>query len=147
MPVPTMLRSLFGVSLICLSVIGCGEAPPQRVQVFPVEGQLTRDGQPLANAFVVLHPRGGDAGKIPPAQAQTDEQGKFRLTTYEKNDGAAAGDFDVTVQLYQLVEEGGSLVTGPNVLPAKFGSPTTTDIRVTVAPGQNQIKPIDLITR
>ena len=110
----------------------------------PVEGQLNYQGKPLANALVVLHPRDTTDSRLLPATAQTDAAGKFQLTTYEKGDGAASGEFTVTVQCYRLKKNGGSFEPGPNILPAKFAQAESSDIVVRVAEGKNSLPPITL---
>src|SRR6187399_1844028 len=61
------------------SIAGCNSR--DGVALFPVEGELKCNGQPLAGAQVVFHPRERTA-KVPPARAQTDASGKFKLTTF-----------------------------------------------------------------
>jgi hypothetical protein len=112
--------------------------------VFPVSGQVTWNGQPLPNAFVVLHPKSTQDPRSLTARAQTDQSGNFRVTTYETGDGAPVGDYVVTVAYHQPVNAGGGYEPGPNVLPAKYASPETTDLTVRVAEGPNQLPAISL---
>lgn len=122
---------------------GCGPAD-DRVAVYPVSGQVRLNGQPLANALVVFHPQNPADTRTPVAQGRTDDSGKFQLTSYETRDGAAAGEFAVTVQSFQLIKQGDSYTPGPNILPAKLAKPDSTDIRVTIGPQPNELAPIDL---
>ena len=134
------LLILFGTSF------GCGQSGAGRVAVYPVEGKVLLKGQPLEHALVVLHPRhpGGEAATAPSARAQTDATGTFVLTTYENRDGAAAGEYAVTVQHYPLVKTGESYAAGPNSLPQRIATPETTDIFVKVAEGPNTLQPIEI---
>lgn len=135
--------SLLGAALVMLGG-GCGRSSGDRVAVFPVEGAVTFDGKPLADALVALHPKNPAEHKAPTAQGRTDAQGKFRLTTYESNDGAAAGEYKVTVQYFPLQQNGESYSPGPNALAPKLAVPDQSDIVVKVAEGPNQLDPIEV---
>lgn len=127
--------------------LGCGEAKTARVAVHPVEGKVLLRGKPLSNAFVIVHPKGAaseGALPVPAARAQTDANGVFVLSTYEHGDGAAVGEYAVTVQHYPLVKTGESYAAGPNDLPPRLATPQSTDIFVTVAEGKNTLPPIDI---
>ncbi len=125
-------------------LIGCSAKHPDRLSVFPVQGQVTVNGQPLANAFVVLHPKGGSDPRLLAARGQTDQNGNFKVTTYEAGDGAPVGEYAVTVEYHPLINLGGSYEPGPNVLPPKLASPSTTDVTVRVAASPNTLPPIDV---
>lgn len=139
-------RAVGGVLvLVCCAVMpGCGPSGPARLPVHPVSGSLTFQGKPLANALLVLHPKTKDPERPFSARAQTDANGAFKVTTYDQDDGAPAGEYAVTVQYYQLVGQGGSFEPGPNVLAPKLSTPETTDITVRVAEGPNTLAPIEV---
>jgi hypothetical protein len=59
-----------------------------------VEGVVLLDNEPVAEATVLFIPEGGTGQ---PAHGMTDENGKFRLSTFQENDGALAGAYKVTV--------------------------------------------------
>lgn len=121
---------------------GCSQPPEPgsgpRVAVFPVSGKVQIEGDSPSGAVVVFH---SVSKTTPPASATVDSEGRFKLTTYETGDGAPAGEYSVTVSLRKLVTKDGDSITGPNVLPAKFASPTTTPFKVTVAAAPNELKP------
>ena len=123
---------------------GCSKSPIERQPVHPVQGQVTWQGKPLAGALVVLHPKSKEGPSTYSARGQTDQQGRFQLTTYDSNDGAPLGDYAVTVQYYQVVQDGASFEPGPNVLSPRLASPDSSDILVTVAEGPNQLAPIEV---
>lgn len=131
-------------SFVVAAMCGCGAAEGERVQVFPVTGLITQGGKPLAGAQVVFHPKNPADSRTPVAQGRTDEAGKYQLTSYETNDGAAAGEYAVTVQYYPLIKNGESFSPGPNVLPPKLATPETTDLKATVAAAPTEVPPIEV---
>ena len=120
---------------------GCGSS--DGIELFPVDGELKVNGQPLAGAQIVFHPH-QSPGDVPPARAQTDASGKFKLTTLDTHDGAPAGMYSVTVQYYPLVQQQDEFVAGRNVLPPKYASPATTDLKVEVAKGRNSLGALEV---
>lgn len=122
---------------------GCGSGLPHPV---PTEGIVILDGRPVAGAAVLFAP---DAGGRP-ATGQTDEEGRFKLTTFEEHDGAVVGTHKVTVTLVEssypaLVQEqflaematnGGSARLPRDVLkwvvPKKYSFTETSGLTATV---------------
>jgi len=119
---------------------GCGKSGPERLPVFPVSGQVLYKDKPLPNAQITLHPKNADP-KALPAQAQTDQNGNFQVTTYEAGDGAAFGEYVVTVKCYQLIKNGDSYERGPNILPPKLANAQSTDWKIQVAEAPNSLPP------
>jgi hypothetical protein len=113
------------------------------VPVHPVTGAIQFRGKPVNGAFVTLHPK-APADGVPSPRASVAKDGSFAVSTYDGGDGAPAGDYVLTVQWYKPVKVGNDLVGGPNVLPAKYANAKTSDIRITVAAGENRLRPIQL---
>jgi len=92
---------LYSVGRLCLVfagslvLAGCGGGGggAAHVSVYKVNGTLTLQGNPLARAIVTFSPKEGQ----PVAFGMTNDQGEFTLTTYTDGDGAAAGNYGVTV--------------------------------------------------
>jgi hypothetical protein len=122
---------------------GCGKADPNLLPVFPVKGQVQFEGRPTPGALVVLHPARADP-QTPCPRGKVDKDGAFALSTYSANDGAPTGDYTVTVQWQGLVGSGEDVRIGPSLLPPKYSNPKTSDLRVRVAEGSNQLAPIQL---
>jgi hypothetical protein len=77
--------------ILLLAAVGCS-----RTGVVPVEGVVKLDGKALPEAtvqFLSQESGGRDATGF------TNPEGKFRLTTYQANDGALPGRYKVIVQV------------------------------------------------
>ena len=132
------------VSLGTALLAGCGSGGPERVPVVKVETKVLFEGQPLPGAFVVLHPKANVNPKAISARGYVDELGNLKPTTYIEGDGVAPGEFAVTVEYRPLVQTADGVSAGPNVLPERYASPTTTDLIIRVAEGKNEVPPLNL---
>ena len=74
------------------AVEGCGP-PVVRYDMLPVGGVVTMEGQPLANADVILESEAGPRGF-----GVTDAAGKFSVTTRQFGDGLPAGRYRVSIR-------------------------------------------------
>jgi hypothetical protein len=75
--------ALFG-GCVCLLISGCSQ-----VEVYPVTGTITMNGQPLQSVHVFFFP---DSQAGMDSRATTDEEGKFELQTMDlKHKGAIPG--------------------------------------------------------
>lgn len=79
---------------------GCGPKPPEIPPTFPITGTVTIDGKPTPMVQVLMWP----IDKMPewidtrlqaPHWANTDPEGKFKITTYNAGDGAPPGEYNV----------------------------------------------------
>jgi hypothetical protein len=75
---------------LALLAAGCGES---RKPVFPVQGKvLDAEGKPASGAKLIFHPIDDkDPNAVRPVGV-ADESGSFTLTSYNKGDGAPAGN-------------------------------------------------------
>jgi len=102
----TMYKKIIGLFCVALMVtlVGCGASHPS---LTVVTGTVTYDGEPLADATIVLMPDGGD-GTAKTADGRTDAQGQFKLvTTFPDGaviDGAVEGAYVLRVVKYEEVE-------------------------------------------
>jgi hypothetical protein len=120
---------------------GCGNKEP-RQPVFPVHGRVLFHGQPAANALVVFHPLTTDEKDPIRPRGQVQPDGTFTLSTYQSGDGAPAGDYRVTVELWLSsanADEGPS-----NRLPAKYANPQTSGLTARVEAGPTDLQPFQL---
>ena len=140
------VSQLFGFAVaaaLILPALGCGRSDKNHVAVHPVQGTIQFRGQPIEGAFVSLCPTSAIDG-VPAPRATVAKDGSIAVTTYDGNDGAPEGEYVLTVQWYKLVRQANELVGGPNALPPKYASAKTSDLRVTVAAGENRLNPIQI---
>jgi len=136
--------AVFLVVAAGMALAGCSRSGPQRAETHPVQGKITFQGQPIGGAFVVLHPKEAATPEVPTATALVQPDGTFAVSTYDSADGAPVGEYVVTVQWQKLAKSGGDFVPGPNLLPAKYSDPATSNVIVQVAAGRNELPPIAL---
>lgn len=111
--------------------------PPAEIRVatFHVEGKAYYQGSVMAGADFTFHPKKGGIEALRP-RGKVAHDGTLKLGTYQSDDGAPAGEYVVTIQWRQMVNKGGELEAGPDLVPAAYNSPQTTPLtaRVEEAP-------------
>jgi hypothetical protein len=90
-----LLRRLAVVAATAAVAAGCGDGRPSRL---PVSGQVLIDGQPLSYGYVKLVPTGARA-----SGGYLDEQGRFTLGCYAKDDGVIPGSHKVEVNAGEMI--------------------------------------------
>jgi hypothetical protein len=129
--------------LVCAFVFltGCGGGNVLKTN--RVEGIVTYNGTPLANATVTFYPEGGDAT---PAFGKTNENGKYLLQTQQGaiDAGTTPGEYIVTVSKKEYVPTGRKMRGGDNydemvdemtlkeTLPVKYSDKPTSPFKATV---------------
>jgi hypothetical protein len=94
-PVALALRLTLAVVLVALASCSGRKTP----KVYPVKGKILVNGQPVKDCQVAFHrTSGGDPASQAMATGLTDENGEFQLTSYYANDGAAEGEYVVTIE-------------------------------------------------
>ena len=139
------LLSAFTMAGLALALVGCSKRPGDRGTLYPAEGQVFLDKEPLVGALVVLYPQGLSDAKAVASRAQTSPDGRFRVSTFGTADGAPEGEYAVTVIHYPMQKQSdGGYAAGPNDLPKKYASPTTSDLRVQIGEGKSTLPAIVL---
>lgn len=156
--------------MLFAGVWGCGGGSEGQVPVYPVSGTVKMAGNPVANAVVTFSPEADQ----PVAMGRTDSSGKFSLTTYDANDGAALGDYKVMVTksapsasatsvathdannpaassvnmtgAHAAARKAGGSAAGSAeaLLPVKYSRKGETDLRATVAEDGENVFDFDL---
>ena len=118
-------RGLAGALLLSV-VCGCGKTEV-KVPVVPVTGTIKVGKEIPVGAQVVLHAKGHSLPTGVSPTGRVAEDGTFKVSIYAAGEGVPAGNYVATVQWYKIVKgEGGSTISGPNVIPDKYGSPSTS---------------------
>lgn len=101
-----MKTQFLGYGLLGFMILGCGTDGPE---IATVEGTVTMDGQPLANASVIFSPENGR-----PAAARTDESGHFELKFSGGREGAIPGKHTVQIRTARqgVMNDDGSMAAG-----------------------------------
>jgi hypothetical protein len=124
---------LFGGML--LLVLGCDRSG---LNLAPVEGLVTVDGTPVADAGVLFAPTNPLQG--PPASGTTDSEGKFSLITANRP-GAAVGDHQVAIAKTQATpipqRRGFPLYKIEHAVPPQFGDIATSGLTANVKEGED----------
>jgi len=148
-----MSRATTVVALVAFTIVGCGESKPT---TYPVSGVVTYKGQPVEGATVGFSSTDADTQ---PAVGLTDAQGKYTLTTFEKDDGALPGEFTIHVFKYDRKptvpamdtsgvqvdempddykpEEMAEEPPPKHLLPEKYSAPHSTPLKTTIQAGEN----------
>ena len=132
------LVGAFLMSIVC----GCGKTEV-KVPVVPVTGSIKVGKEIPVGAEVMLHAKGHT---LPPGvspSGRVAEDGTFKVSIYGTGEGVPAGDYVATIQWFKIVKgEGGGTISGPNVIPDKYCSPSTSPLLVTVKNEPTELAPI-----
>jgi hypothetical protein len=131
------------VLIVAASLLSMGCRQQVQSEVFSVEGVLTVNGEPAANASLAFHPLERDIN-VCCSVGRTDVRGVFHLTAHAHFDGAPAGDYAVTI----VWPEESSLIDECNCddilqhdrLKGFYADAERTEIRVTVKPSVNSFR-------
>ncbi len=101
-------RRLAVVAALAIGLADCGSG--DRMQVYPVSGVIKFNGQPMkGGGSIAFLPMESKPGKMPGGMILED--GTYKLTTYEGNDGALPGEYRVAITQI-TVEEPESVIDG-----------------------------------
>jgi hypothetical protein len=96
------------VTVGCLLAFGCG---PKLPQTSPVSGKVTVAGQPVTTGRIMFQPENGR-----PAIGAIEPDGTYRLTTFQRDDGAVSGKHRVTIEAFE-----GPTVKNPTTFAEEVG--------------------------
>jgi hypothetical protein len=131
-----------------MCVGGCSETDDGRLQVYPVSGKVTVNGQPVEGAEVVFYGATPDlTGPGTPAPVgTTDANGEFRLRSYDPEDGAPAGKFNVTVIWREPIPPNADreMYQPKDRLQGRYSDPKKSGLTATVEEGGGELPPFEL---
>lgn len=144
-----------GLMLIAAFAVGCSGGVSDRPEIAPVSGVVTYQGQTVPDAVVTF----SKAGAPRKASGKTDAEGRFRLTTFNTNDGAVIGEHAVTVsklkgppppaltvdttgpEYTKAMEAAAKAPAAETGLPEKYADPEKSGLKNTVtSEGPNDFK-------
>lgn len=128
--------------LVVINSSGCGSDSPKTV---PVTGKVSYNGQPVTSGTLMLIPA-GEGGYGATGQIQSD--GTFQLTSFKPNDGAAPGNYKVTIQVFPDEESGGEELGLPGAefgagkkppIPLGYSDPETTKLTALINDAETEL--------
>ena len=133
-----MRQSLGSIALTSVLLVGCGGGG---LATYPVEGQVTfPDGKPLHGGIVQFQPVGEQSGKIN-SRGRIQEDGSFRMSTFESEDGSIEGEHRVLVVPPSPPGPADPWKLPKPVIHERFRSYETSGLTYTVTPdGPNEFK-------
>lgn len=96
--------ALAAAAIGLLLALGCQQGA-DRPTTYPVTGTVTLNGQAVEGATVSFQLADGSGSAV----GVTGASGAYKLTTFEADDGAVAGEYKVAISKY----EGGAAAGGP----------------------------------
>lgn len=126
-------QNLLLVAIACLG-IGCGSRG-DRPELGYVDGTVSLDGQPLADAMVFFSPETGGRTSV----GHTDASGKYRLSYIGSDPGAKIGKHAVRITTSQEVADPktGRARHTPEKVPDRYNS--HSELIKEIEPGTNQV--------
>jgi hypothetical protein len=111
---PRRLLLILASAVSLLMTAGCSAKVAGRPKVVPASGRVLYNGQPLEGAHVTFtNPTAKRS-----AYAQTDANGQFSLTTFERQDGAVPGKQQISVSKVKMTSQLDPGVDRTTVAPA-----------------------------
>jgi hypothetical protein len=135
----TLSSPLTMLAVVMLAAAGCGPRIPPPPTTQPVRGTVTLNGQPVTKGFVRFVPEPG-GGRF--AEGMIAEDGSYAVTAFKGQAGTLPGEYKVYFSAIQQAAEGEGFAD-PLPLPQKYLRLETTDLKVTVSDGDNEI-PLEL---
>jgi hypothetical protein len=129
-------RLWLGAVAIAMAAGCTGSQGPSTVGV---SGTVTQNATPLEGANVVFHPVDDSANALV-SQAVTDAAGRFELATHvgggKFKPGIVPGKYLVAITKLDIAAITNTHAPPQNVLPKKYGDPTTSALTANVVAGK-----------
>lgn len=140
------------VVVMMLVTLGCSDVDPNLKPVFPVQGGVYFKGNPAEGDMVTFHPLPLESGQYVAVRSRgtVSEDGMFKLTTYNTDDGAPQGDYAVTIYWPakptgtrdNFEDEGTELPR--DKLGLRFSNPASTSLRVEIKAPSTELLPFKI---
>ena len=120
------------VVMVC-ACVGCDQATPRSVAIYPVDGQVVYQGKPATGAVITFHPL--DSVEQPPLACEVRANGHYVPTQADGAIGLPEGSYALTLQW----KEG---QTDP--FAGRYAQPSSPLLKVKVESTVNLLPPIKL---
>jgi hypothetical protein len=142
------VRLLLVTTVLAPLVLGCSKSNSGRIPVYPTSGKVTFKGQPVEGAEIALYgltPELAGPGTVPPVGV-TDASGVFYLRSFDPDDGAPAGKFNVTIVWPDAATSGGDseMQQRKDRLQGRYSDPKKSGLTVDVPEGGGELPPFEL---
>jgi len=130
---------LLGIVLLAGMSVSCGQKT--RLAAYPAKGKVLIDDKPAKDVFVYFIPTGTSAGGAYSPSGQTDEEGRFVLSTYEPGDGAPVGEYTVTVEWPEKL----NIISGQwegDRLKGRYSDPQKSTLKRRIEAKENEVEPL-----
>lgn len=116
-----------------VAIAGCTSSDTGPL-TYPAAGTVTYQGRPIAGATLTFHAQ--QTGIT--AMALTDDSGNFEVRTMynsgrKEKPGMVEGNYQVTVSKLDLESIKSTFAPPKDLLPKKYGSPTSSPLKATVS--------------
>ena len=132
----------------CIWLAGCSSAKQGQLTTAEVTGQVTYRSAPLGSGQITFFPMQSSGEGVRVAYGTLDAQGRYRLSTYGKGDGAILGDHRVAVESREELSDemarraamvGARSRQPKSFIPPRYADPATSGLTARVAAGGNAI--------
>jgi hypothetical protein len=133
---------ILAAGMLVFVLSGCNKG--HGIKLYPVKGVVFLNGQPAKDVNVMFTPvtpiqlEGRNIG----SSAVTEEDGSYRLMTFEENDGAPAGEYQVAISF--PMNRYNKNQSGIDRLKGKYSNPKTSGLTAKVEEKNNEIPPFQL---
>lgn len=138
-------RFCLALTPLLLFCTGCGWGGSdfEYAKLYKAQGSLTINGKPAEGAMLIFSPlrqqeQVDKRGTRP--HAYVDASGNFQVTTYQEGDGIPLGEYKIAL----IWEDKPNSSSSWDKLDSQYVNPDSTNLRVAVAPGDNQFEPMKL---
>jgi hypothetical protein len=131
-------------------IAGCGSS--NELDMVPIRGEVTYNGQPVTEGSVVYIPV-ESTGRQATGKIQPD--GSFQLTTREANDGAVVGEYKIVVHAVkapweempsreEMEKRGRQPIVMTYIVPERYANPETSGLTDNVDSSHSGFKKLEL---
>jgi hypothetical protein len=130
------------LSVAAVASASCGRSAPEYPKVEPVSGSVFVGGIPATGAVVTFHPVDPQGPNKLRPRAVVRADGTFQLTTYTTGDGAAVGEYAVTLSWPEKEDPDQEArgIEPKDRLQNRFKDPKRPFKRITVREGKNELE-------